>query len=143
MKISNDEIQWLKVHFPNLQYDEKSQKIVGELDFCAAYDDKSQEVIIGNLADGTKLLIRDVFEVEICLGDLDMNGWPKVYEVGKRYQEIAENCNSEIIDLHINPEDNSCCLGIIVKSRNNFTFYEIYVSVIAYELFIRLTQMRA
>ena len=32
---------------------------------------------------------------------------------------------------------------LIVKSRNNFTFYEIYVSVIAYELFIRLTQMRA
>ena len=32
---------------------------------------------------------------------------------------------------------------LIVKSRNKFTFYEIYVSVIAYELFIRLTQMRA
>lgn len=120
MKISNDEIQWLKVHFPNLQYDEKSQKIVGELDFCAAYDDKSQEVIIGNLADETDFLIRDVFEVEICLGDLDMNGWPKVYEVDKRYCEIAQKCNVDIIDLHINPKDNSCCLGI--KSPDNRTF---------------------
>ena len=120
MKISDDEIQWLKVHFPNLQYDEKFQKIVGELDFCAAYDDKSQEVIIGNLADETDFLIRDVYEVEICLDDLDMNGWPKVYEVGKRHQEIAENRNSEIINLHINPEDNSCCLGI--KSPDNRTF---------------------
>jgi len=33
--------------------------------------------------------------------------------------------------------------SLIVKSRNKFTFYEIYVSVIAYELFNRLTQMRA
>ena len=38
---------------------------------------------------------------------------------------------------HISPQ------VFIVKSRNKFTFYEIYVSVIAYELFIRLTQMRA
>ena len=120
MKIRDDEIKWLKENFPNLQYDEKSQKIIGELDFCAAYNDRSRTVIIGNFANETDFLIRDVYEVEICLGDLDMNGWPKVYEVGKRYQEIAENCNSEIIDLHINPEDNSCCLGI--KSPDNRTF---------------------
>lgn len=112
MKISNDEIKWLKVHFPNLQYDEKCQKIIGELDFCAAYDDKSRKVIIGNFADEIGFLIRDVFEVEICLEDLDMNGWPKVYEVGKRYREIAQKCSVNIIDLHINPEDNTCCLGI-------------------------------
>ena len=120
MKISDDEIKWLKVNFPNLQYDEKSQKIVGELDFCAAYNDKSQEVIIGNLAEATDFLIRDVFEVEICLGDIDMNEWPKVYEVGKRHQEIAEKCNTDTINLHINPADNSCCLGI--KSPDNRTF---------------------
>ena len=112
MKISNDEIKWLKVHFPNLQYDEKCRKIIGELDFCAAYDDKSRKVIIGNFADEIGFLIRDVFEVEICLEDLDMNGWPKVYEVGKRYHEIAEKCSVNIIDLHINPEGNTCCLGI-------------------------------
>ena len=112
MKISDDEIKWLKVHFPNLQYDEKSRKIVGELDFCAAYSDESRKVIIGDLADETDFLIRDVFEVEICLDDLDMNGWPKVHEVGKRHCEIARKCNVDIIDLHINPEDNTCCLGI-------------------------------
>ena len=103
MKIHNDEIEWLKVHFPNLQYDEKCRKIIGELDFCAAYDDKSRKVIIGNFADETGFLIRDVFEVKICLGALDMNGWPKVYEVGKRHCEIAQKYNIDIIDLHINP----------------------------------------
>ena len=120
MKMSDNEIKWLKAHFPNLQYDEKSRKIIGELDFCAAYDDESRNVIIGDPADGTKLLIRDVFEVEICLDDLDMNGWPKVYEVGKRHQEIAKKCNTDVINLHINPADNSCCLGI--KSPDNRTF---------------------
>jgi len=112
MRINEDEIKWLKVHFPNLQYDEKSRKIVGELDFCAVYNDESKKVIIGNLTDETDFLIRDVYEVEICLGDLDMNGWPKVYEIGKRHCEIAQKCNVNIIDLHINPEDNTCCLGI-------------------------------
>ncbi len=112
MKIRDSEIIWLKSNFPNLQYDEKAQKIVGELDFCAAYDNESQKVTIGNLADETDLLIRDVFEVEICLGDLDMNGWPKVHEVSKRHREIAKKCNVDITDLHINPEDNTCCLGI-------------------------------
>ncbi len=112
MKISTDEIKWLNRHFPNLQYDEKCRKIIGELDFCAVYDDKARKVIIGNFADEIGFLIRDVFEVEICLEDLDMNGWPKVYEVGKRHREIAQKCNVNIIDLHINPEDNTCCLGI-------------------------------
>ena len=120
MKISDSDLNWLKANFPNLQYDEKSQKIKGEFDFCAAYDDESQKVIIGNLVDGTDFLIRDVFEVEICLDDLDMNGWPKVYEVGKRHCEIAKKCNVEIADLHINPEDNTCCLGI--KRPENRTF---------------------
>ena len=112
MKLSDNEIKWLKSNFPNLQYNEKSQKIVGELDFCAAYDNESQKVMIGTLADETDLLIRDVFEVEICLDDLDMNGWPKVHEIGNRHFEIAQKCNIDIIDLHINPEDNTCCLGI-------------------------------
>ena len=79
MKINDSEIKWLKSHFPNLQYDEKSQKIVGELDFCAAYDKESGELRIENVADRMEFLIRDFFEVEICLDNLDMNGWPKVY----------------------------------------------------------------
>lgn len=120
MKIRDDEIKWLKENFPNLQYDEKSQKIIGELDFCAAYNDRSRTVIIGDFANETDFLIRDVYEVEICLGDLDMNGWPKVYEIGKRHCKIAEKYNIKIIDLHINPADNTCCLGI--KSPDNRTF---------------------
>ena len=91
MKISNDEIKWLKVHFPNLQYDEKCRKIIGELDFCAAYDDESRKVIIGNLTDETGFLIRDVYEVEICLGDLDMNGGQKYMKSAKGIVKSPKN----------------------------------------------------
>lgn len=120
MKISESEIKWLNLNFPNLNYDEKSKKIMGELDFCAAYDNDTRKIMIGNLADGTEFLIQDVFEVEICLEDIDMNGWPKVFEIGKRYCKIAQKNNIDIIDLHINPGDNSCCLGI--KHPDNRTF---------------------
>ena len=112
MKLSENEINWLKRNFLNLKYDEKSEKITGELDFCAAYDNESRKVIIGNSLDKTEFLIQDVFEIEICLNEIDMNGWPKVYEVGKRYCKIAQEQNIDIIDLHIYPEDHNCCLGI-------------------------------
>lgn len=112
MKITNSDVKWLESRFPNLQYEEDFQRIVGELDFCAAYDNESRKVIVG---DGTKQanhLICEVFEIEICLGILDGNGWPKVYEVGGRRCQIAKKCNSPIIDLHFYSDDNACCLGL-------------------------------
>lgn len=112
MKITDDDIRWLRSHFPNLYYDADSHKILGELDFCAVYGSKSGKITIANLVEETKFLIQDVFEVEICLGNLDMNGWPKVYEVGGKYHRIAEKCKIPIIDLHIYSDDGACCLGI-------------------------------
>ena len=121
MKISESEIIWLKSEFPNLQYDVKSQKIAGELDFCATYDTESGKVIIGISPEETEYLIRDVFEVEICLDILDGNGWAKVYEVGGRRYVIANKCNVPIIDLHFYTDDDACCLGL--GFRNNRSFH--------------------
>ena len=70
MKITDSDIEWLRSDFPNLYYQAISQKILGELDFCAVYDQESGKVTIGNLAEETDFLIQDVFEVEICLDDL-------------------------------------------------------------------------
>ena len=56
-------------------------------------------------------------------------------------KESAE-ARDRLILSHL-PLVKSVAFNFIVKSRNKFTFYEIYVSVIAYELFNRLTQMRA
>jgi hypothetical protein len=117
MKITDRDIRWLRLHFPNLYYDANSHKILGELDFCAVYDQESGKVTIANLAEQTDFLIQDVFEIEIYLDDLDMNGWTKVFEVGGKYRRIAEKCEVPIIDLHIYPHNRACCLGL--KYRDN------------------------
>ena len=41
------------------------------------------------------------------------------------------------------PYDENTNLHFIVKSKNKFTFSEIYVRLYAYEIFIRFTQKRA
>ena len=121
MKITDKEIEWLGLHFPNLQYEEDSQKIAGELDFCAAYDSESGKVIVGDTARKEDRFIRDVFEIEICLKILDTNGWPRVYEVGDRHRQIAKKWNIEIIDLHVSSDDGMCCLGIKYGDKRNFS----------------------
>ena len=112
MIIPNSDVKWLESRFPNLQYEADSQKIVGELDFCAAYDNESGKVIVGDSTKKANRFICDVFEIEICLSVADGNGWPKVYEVGGRRFQIAKKCNVEIIDLHFYSDDNACCLGL-------------------------------
>ena len=112
MKITDKDTEWLELYFPNLQYKTDSQKIVGELEFCAAYDNESRKLIINDDLRKVNYLICEVFEIEICLGLLDGNGWPKVYEVGGRYRQIAKKCNVKTIDLHFNSDDDACCLGL-------------------------------
>ena len=117
MKITDRDLRWLRLHFPNLYYDADSRKILGELDFCAVYDQESGKVTIAHLAEETDFLIQDVFEIEICVDDLDMNGWPKVFEVGGRHHKIAQENSVNTADLHFYSDDDNCCLGI--KYGNN------------------------
>ena len=112
MKMTERDINLLESRFPNLQYEADSQKIIGELDFCASYDSESRKVIVGDGARNLECFICDVFEIEIRLGALDTNGWPKVYEVGGRNSQIAKKCNVDINDLHFNSYDDTCCLGL-------------------------------
>ena len=118
MQMHESDIRWLASRYPNLYYEASPQKIVGELDFCAVYDNETGKLIIDPGNCETHHLIRDVFEVEICLGTLDGNGWPKVYEVGGRHGKIAKKCNVNVIDLHFYP-DNSCCLGLKYGGSRN------------------------
>lgn len=121
MKITDKEIEWLGLHFPNLRYEADSQKIAGKLEFCAAYDNESREVIIGGSARQEERFIRAVFEIKIDLKTFDANGWPKVYEVGERYRQIAKKWDIEIIDLHVSSDDGMCCLGIKRGNNRNFS----------------------
>ncbi len=138
MKITDSHIKWLRSNFPNLYYEANSQKILGELDFCAVYNKESGKIVIANLAEETDFLIRDVFEVEICLDDLDWNGWPKVYEVSGKYRRIAEKCKVPIIDLHIYSHNRACCLGLKYRDSQRFCIEDfLYELVIPF--FYRLS----
>ena len=138
MKITDSDIRWLRSDFPNLYYEATSQKILGELDFCAVYDNESGKVMIANLAAETDFLIRDVFEVEVCLNDLDVNGWPKVFEVGGKYRRIAEKCKVPIIDLHIYPHNRACCLGIKYRDSQQLCI-EDFLHELVIPFFYRLS----
>ncbi len=117
MKINKRDREWLTSRFPFLRYESSSSKIVGELDFDAAYDNKSGKIIIGEKAREVDLFLNDIFEIEIYLNKFDRNGWPKVYELGGRYLQIAERNNVKVVDLHFYSDDGNCCLGI--KYGNN------------------------
>ena len=137
MKITDKEIKWLELYFPNLRYEANSQTIVGELDFCAAYDKESGKLIINDGLRKVNRLIGDVFEIKICLGILDGNGWPKVYEVGERYRQISKKCNVKIIDLHFHSDDNACCLGLKFRDSRRLnirSFLEELVIPFFYQL---------
>lgn len=124
MKLTTNEIKWLESHLPGLQYESSSSKIVGELDILAAYNRESGELRIGDYAKEMTEFIYDVFEIEIHLANLDENGWPKVYEVGGRYHQIAKKCNIEVTDLHINLDDRTCCLSLQYGGNRNFRIKE-------------------
>ena len=137
MKITDKDIEWLELYFPNLQYKADSQKIVGELEFCAAYDDESRKLIINDELRKVNCLICEVFEIEICLGLLDGNGWPKVYEVGGRYRQISKKCSVKTIDLHFNSDDDACCLGLKFRDSRRLnikSFLEELVIPFFYQL---------
>ena len=138
MKITDSDIRWLRSNFPNLYYEANSQKILGELDFCAVYDNASGKITIADSIEETDFLIRDVFEVEICLNALDMNGWPKVYEINGKHRRIAEKCKIPIIDLHIYPDDSACCLGIKYRDSKQLCIKE-FLHELVIPFFYRLS----
>ena len=138
MKITDHDIRWLRLHFPNLYYDADSHKILGELDFCAVYDQESGKVTIANLAEETDFLIQDVFEIEIYLDDLDVNGWPKVFEIGGKYRRISKKCEVPIIDLHIYPHNSACCLGLKYRDSQRLCI-EDFLHELVIPFFYRLS----
>ena len=119
MMISNKEIEWLGLYIPTLRFKPDTKEIVGQLDFCAKYDNESRELKIDEGSKHLEDFICDFFEIVICLSTLDGNGWPKVYEVGGRHSQIAKKCNVEIADLHFNSDDDSCCLGLKFPSKTS------------------------
>ena len=139
MNLRETDLEWLWSNFPELTYCPEERSIVGKLRFCAAYDRDSGQLNLGNTdehrAIGTFLC--DAFRVRFdlrCMGD---NGWPKVYEVGGRCIDIAEQTQCEIIDLHLF-EDGACCLGLKYTVERNLTL-ERFISELVIPFFYRLS----
>ena len=133
IRLGKTDTKWLKTYFPNLRYDAGAQRIVGELDFCAAYDKSSDRLKFGcdSGFNKSRAHLCAVFEVEIRL-DCDStgeNGWPAVYEVGGRFAKIAEKNNVEPIDLHFF-EDGACCLGIGYAPEKKLTMSRLFYGLI-------------
>lgn len=130
MKLNTNEIKWLRSCLPGLQYKSSTSIIFGELDFRAAYNNDSGELVIGVDAKDMDRYLCDVFEIEIHFENLDDNGWPKIYEVGGRYHQIAEKYNVPIADLHINPDNATCCLSLKDGGNRNFHIQDFFPELV-------------
>ena len=122
MNLRTADREWMAQHFPGLLHDPITNTITGEMNFCAAYNTETRQLHIGDddaLRQSGKFLC-DSFLLRIDLNSIDRNGWPKVYEIGGRYEKIAIRCNSKVIDLHIF-SDGSCCLGIRTSPERSLT----------------------
>lgn len=128
MNLTDHDIDLLKSSFPGLSYEPEAHKIIGELSFCACYDETTGKVRIefrqpDDSIRNSDSFLCDVFEIEILLDteSLGPNGWPRVREVGGRYKAIAEKCGVQIIDLHFYSDTGACCLGIRHPRESNLT----------------------
>lgn len=121
--ITSDQVLRLRTFFPDLKYESESNKLFGQIDFCAYYDSNTKKLEIGNQKEARNhsLFICDRFKVEICFNSVDVNGWPTVYETGGRHHEIASRYSLRIVDLHFYPNSDACCLGI-KRSVRRFRF---------------------
>ena len=141
MRLAKSGIEWLKKRFPNLNYDVETERVEGELDFCAALDKDSGKLEIGcdSKIRASDAYLCDVFEIEIRLDSdsIEHNGWPKVYETGGKYTRIAEKNDVDSIDLHFF-EDGACCLGIRYTREKNLTL-ELFLYQLVIPFFYRLS----
>lgn len=142
VKLNDKDMQWLSLHYPNLRYEKEALRISGELDFRAFYDKRTGKLTAGFVGKKNEpgYLLEDVFEIEIHFDSdsIDGNGWPKVYEVGGRREQIASKCNVPIIDLHFFPEDRACCLGINRAHDVRFRI-DAFVTNLVIPFFFRLS----
>ena len=139
MNLRDTDLEWLASNFPELVYVPRDRNILGELHFCAAFDRASGQLKQGNTEEHRAIgnFLCDTFKVRIDLGDLEDNGWPRVYEVGERYIDIAEQNQCDVIDLHFY-DNGACCLGLNYAAERNLTL-ERFILKLVVPFFYRLS----
>ena len=139
MNLVLSDISWLTMTFPGLVYKPERNQIVGKLRFRAAFDRESGELKWGDIHDYTRMdtYLSDSFEIRIDLSSNGLGGWPKVYEIGGRCQEIAALNGCELIDLHLFA-DGACCVGLRLTSERGLTLQR-YMCDLVLPFFYRLS----
>ena len=112
MILSLDDVQWLGKHQPRLAAGLNAPAVVGTLDISAYYDKEARKIVMDRYfpLGCQDVFISDHFGIDIRLKEKDHNGWPKVYEVGRRHQSIAVREGIPSVDLHFYG-DGHACLG--------------------------------
>ena len=113
MIVEKSDIQWLRKHHPLLAAGMKASTITGTLCISSYYDKGADKLISGDVSSigRNDTFIADRFLIEVHLGDVDSNGWPKVYEIGLRHRATAKRYTIPVIDLHFYPQGYAC-LGL-------------------------------
>ena len=139
MNLGNADLEWLASNFPELAYAPDDQRISGELRFCAAFDRGTGQLKLGDTDEHRALgtFLCDAFKVRIDLGHMRDNGWPRIYEIGRRRFDIAEQNQCVMADLHFF-EDGACCLSLKYAAERNLTL-ERFISELVIPFFYRLS----
>ena len=129
---SNDFKETLK-WFPDLKYCQNDNKITGHIIIHPCHYVKKE-----NSIDQWEIKPCETNENECVTGEylieIDFNnhplGWPKVYEIGEKIERLAKKLNKKVQDLHLYPNDKSCCLELIPLKRTaslkDFIIYRVY-----------------
>ena len=139
MNLNDTDSRWLASNHPELVYKPEVRTIVGDLRFCGAFDRVSGKLELGGTDEhrASNSFLCDTFKVRMDLSQVGNNTWPKVYEVGGRRFDIAEQNQCDMIDLHFY-EDGACCLTLSFSPRRSLSLQK-FVPQLVIPFFYRLS----
>lgn len=106
-KLTNDQVDFLKSEYPNLNYDIGKNAINGILSFDLKFGNEGETII-------------DEYQIEIELNYVSDLGIPIVRETANRIIEIANNKNIPPADLHLNNQNGEMCIIIPPKTKERY-----------------------
>lgn len=116
LNISEDEIQWLKRFYPDLNFVLGTPSVIkGLFKFDAIYD---------------SLRVKDSYKIEITLSDRPPSILPKVKETGGRIKMSKERYKkNSFADVHLYTDDSSCLCAYPeekIKLPNGFNLKDFF-----------------
>lgn len=116
VRLTTNEIEWLRQKYPLLNYDEERSCIIGPFSIDHKYGDLPR--------------IKDTYKIRVNLLAMpNRNSYPLVYETDGRIKKIADRKKLPVYDLHVNL-DNTLCLGLSERFHeyypNGFTLDQFF-----------------